>query len=264
MAADPYVLNVAAEIGRLERQAEIQGRASVLPWTTLAPGQHMLDAGSGSGWVARQAARGAPDAQVTGIDLSADFAAAAQALARDEGLGNVTFRQGDVTALPFDAGSFDLVWSQYVLFFLPDPARAIAEFVRVTRPGGRVTLAVTDRAFSMIHPDPTDLATRLGAFRDTVMHGWESRLLPGLCRAAGLTDLSVEIGTDRVHTFLGRASPAQRRNLEESYAVALQRHPELAGGPQAAARLAADLLAFADDPGTDSVSTYWVVSGIRP
>jgi len=45
---------------------------------------------------------------------------------------------GDVQSLPFQSSSFDLVTSRHLLWTLPDPARAIAEWMRVLRPGGRI------------------------------------------------------------------------------------------------------------------------------
>lgn len=55
---------------------------------------------------------------------------------------DLTWRQGDVTALPFPADSFDVVLSQMALMFIGDRAAAVRELVRVTAPGGRVGVLV--------------------------------------------------------------------------------------------------------------------------
>ncbi len=62
--------------------------------------------------------------------------------AKERGLTHVTFRTGDVTALPFEGGSFDAVISRFCLMFLPEIPKAIAEIVRVLKPGGYVSAAV--------------------------------------------------------------------------------------------------------------------------
>jgi ubiquinone/menaquinone biosynthesis C-methylase UbiE len=48
------------------------------------------------------------------------------------------FRQGDAMALPFPDNSFDLAVMALVIFFVPDPAKGVAEMVRVVSPGGTV------------------------------------------------------------------------------------------------------------------------------
>src|SRR5580765_6238446 len=58
------------------------------------------------------------------------------------GFANVTFRTGDVTALPFDANSFDAVTSRFCLMFLPEIPKAAAEIARVLNPGSWLAAAV--------------------------------------------------------------------------------------------------------------------------
>lgn len=56
----------------------------------------------------------------------------------------VQFTQGDALALPYVDGSFDVVLLALVIFFVPDPARAVREMVRVAKPGGMVTTYAWD------------------------------------------------------------------------------------------------------------------------
>ena len=61
---------------------------------------------------------------------------------------DLTWRQGDAAALPFEGGTFDAVLSQMALMFFPDPAGALREMARVARPGGAVAVLIpagTDR-----------------------------------------------------------------------------------------------------------------------
>ncbi|HZU91293.1 MAG TPA: class I SAM-dependent methyltransferase [Stellaceae bacterium] len=96
-----------------------------------------LDVGCGTGFLALElAARGH---RVTGVD----FAPAMIAQARDKAAARgfaVRFEEADAEALPFPAGSFDLVVSRHLLWTLPHPEAAIDEWIRVLRPGGRLAL----------------------------------------------------------------------------------------------------------------------------
>lgn len=262
--SEKYLLDGGPEIDRLERQAALVGHDRVLDHLSAADSQSILDAGAGSGWVSRLIARAIPGARVTGIDVSPDFVAYATRRAAEEGLGNLSHRVGDITALPFESDGFDLVWSQFVVFFLARPDRAIAEFARVARPGGCVTVAVTDSAFQTIWPARPALSHGIAALREAALHGWRSERLPEMMRAAGLTEVRVEIVTDRVYSFTAGACPAQRRNIEESFVRAMVENPDLVGGADRAAQLAQDLLDFVDDPASAAFGTHWIVSARKP
>lgn len=62
--------------------------------------------------------------------------------AAKKGLKQITFRQCDVTALPFDSARFDSVTSRFCLMFLPHLEKTLQEIHRVLKPGGRVSAAV--------------------------------------------------------------------------------------------------------------------------
>jgi ubiquinone/menaquinone biosynthesis C-methylase UbiE len=101
-----------------------------------------LDAGSGTGFLSLELAlRGH---RVTGIDFAPAMLAEARRKAAERGI-SIRFEEADAEQLPFAPGSFDLVVSRHVLWTLPHPEAAIAEWIRVLRPGGR--LAVIDGQF---------------------------------------------------------------------------------------------------------------------
>jgi SAM-dependent methyltransferase len=103
----------------------------------VTEGDRVLDVGSGTG--ALSAAAAAVDSvQVTGIEPSAAFVA----YAREHVDGR--FEVGDALALPFSDRAFDRTLSMLVLNFVPDPAAALQQMMRVTRRGGVVAAAVWD------------------------------------------------------------------------------------------------------------------------
>jgi len=102
--------------------------------------RELLDVGSGVGHWARALSRVLPaEARVTGVDLEPVWVEKANASAASSGLAD-RYRcvLGDMHALPFADATFDCVTCQTVLIHSPDPARAVAEMVRVVRPGGLV------------------------------------------------------------------------------------------------------------------------------
>ncbi len=106
----------------------------------ITDGTHFLDLGCGNGWAARFAAsRGAKS---VGIDASAAMVDRAIAAAVAEGLDTTPdaptgaeFHVGDFAALPFDDGTFNVVWSMEAVYYAPDPDAVLAEVARVTAPG---------------------------------------------------------------------------------------------------------------------------------
>jgi SAM-dependent methyltransferase len=101
----------------------------------VVAGSRVLDVGCGLGDLAAAAA--ARGAAATGVDLAEGMLAAARA--RHPQLELVL---ADGEALPFEAGTFDATLAAFVVNHMPDPERGAAEMVRVTRPGGRVAVAM--------------------------------------------------------------------------------------------------------------------------
>ncbi|WP_287930558.1 methyltransferase domain-containing protein [Arthrobacter sp.] len=108
----------------------------------IGPGTRVLDIGSGLGGVARHLA-GECGATVHGVDLTAEFVAAATDLTKRTGLaGSVEFIQGSALDLPFPDALFDAAVVIHVGMNVRDKDRLFAEAARVLRPGG--VLAVYD------------------------------------------------------------------------------------------------------------------------
>src|SRR5919201_937753 len=114
------------------------------PWQLgrLAPGERVLDLGSGAGTDSLVAAQMVgPDGRVTGIDMTPEMLGRARAAAAELGAENVEFVEAGAERLPFADESFDVVISNGVVDLIPDKDAVFAELHRVLRPGGRIQIA---------------------------------------------------------------------------------------------------------------------------
>ena len=106
-----------------------------LDWLAPEPGLRWLDVGCGTGAFTETVVARCSPSLIEGVDP----AEGQIAFARTRIVApTVRFRQGDAQSLPYPDDSFDLAVMPLVIFFLPEPARGVAEMVRVVRAGGRV------------------------------------------------------------------------------------------------------------------------------
>jgi SAM-dependent methyltransferase len=123
------------------------------PWLTVErltdvleprPGERILEVGPGTGHFALPVARAIlPGGVLAGLDLQQEMLDEVSLRAGERQVENVELRQGDATALPYDASSFDAAYLVTVLGEIPDQAAALRELRRVLRPGGRLVFGET-------------------------------------------------------------------------------------------------------------------------
>ena len=96
----------------------------------------LLEVPVGTGILTMPVYKELPEADITCLDYSAEMMEAAKKRADLAGISHITFRQGDVGALPFEDGSFDIVLSLNGFHAFPDKEAAWRETYRVLKPGG--------------------------------------------------------------------------------------------------------------------------------
>lgn len=117
-------------IGGLAATIELAKRAGI------RSGSEVLDAGSGLGGPSRYLAQ-TFGCRVAGVDLAPTYVAIAELLAKRCNLTDkMSYRAGNIAALPFPDASFDLVWTQHVVMNIADRVGLYREFLRVLKPGG--------------------------------------------------------------------------------------------------------------------------------
>lgn len=168
-------------------------------------GMDVLDLGCGDGTTALPIAQ--RGAHVKGVDIAQNLVAAGNRRAKDAGLDNLTFHEGDASDLHGIAdASFDLTLSVFGAMFAPRPSDVAKEMVRVTRPGGRVVMG------NWIPNDPTFVAQVLKisseftppppeGFVSPMTWGVESNIVKRFSQA-GVPKEKIEMSKD---TFIFRA-----------------------------------------------------------
>lgn len=151
-------------------------------WAGPAP-RDVLDVGCGTGFLALLVA--ALGHRVVGVDAAEAMLAEAKAKAEREQL-LVRFQQADAEQLPFGENAFDLVLERHVIWTLPNPSGALAEWMRVLRPGGRLVLIEGDWK-STGHEDYAPIKAALPLYG-----GRPAEALAEFIRGCGFTRFAIE------------------------------------------------------------------------
>lgn len=134
----------AADLDRIPSAAidSFAGVGYFFDLAAVAPGEVVLDLGSGSGTDAFLAALAVGEAgSVIGVDMTAEQLAKAAELAEQAGIGNAEFREGQIEQPPVEPGSVDCVISNGVINLSPDKPAVFAAAAAALRPGGRLAIA---------------------------------------------------------------------------------------------------------------------------
>lgn len=137
-------------------------------------GQKILDLAAGTGASSVVLARSGADV------VAADFSQGmiAEGRRRHGGVTGITFQQADAMDLPFADNEFDTVTISYGLRNVHDPKKALAEMLRVTKPGGRIVIA----EFSHVHP----------AWLAALYRFYNARILPTVARIVSSNDVAYD------------------------------------------------------------------------
>lgn len=189
-------------------------KRAIMEQLALQEGAAILDIGCGTGQDVLDLAQAVgPHGRVVGIDSSETMLEAARARTAQAQLA-VEYVLADATQLPFADASFDACLASRVLGHLREPERALAEMVRVARPGARIVVADGDMDLIAIDiPDRALARKMIHAACDQMVQGWIGRRLPRLFQLAGLGNIWIE----------GRLMPLDYAFFQMTFRGVLQR-----------------------------------------
>ena len=195
-----------------------------------------------------------------GVDLSHERLNAGSGA----GIGGLAGARATADHLPFAGGSFDLVYSRFLLQYLADPASALTEMRRVARPGGTVVLQDLDSQLVNNYPPDEVLEGLMGEFLAASKGSLDvfiGRKLYSLATTAGLKEVTVR--TNAYHLIAGTADARTMAAWELKVEIA---YPSVvrALGDDKARELRCRFLKYLADPCTLTYSTLFTVCGSVP
>ncbi|MHC0429285.1 class I SAM-dependent methyltransferase [Streptomyces sp. O3] len=236
----------------------------------IKDGDLVLDVGCGAGYTTRLAARRAGSGRAQGLDLSGPMLARARESAEREGVGNVSFEQGDAQVHPLPRDSFDVAISRFGMMFFADPVAAFANIRRALRPGGRVAFICA------AEPEGNQWLQALTALRDILpLKGFGAPGGPGmfsLAERGRAQTLLADAGFTHVDAAHVAAYGTWGRDADDAAAFMLNSGPGHHAASQvseearrrARQRLTDTLRAYEQDGTLRMRGTAWLLTASRP
>lgn len=188
ISSDLYAQDEAASIPLQALHASL-GCGNPTALAALAPGETVLDLGSGGGIdVLLAASRVGPTGFVYGLDMTDEMLALAEQNRAAAGAGNVQFLKGEIESIPLPDQAVDVIISNCVINLAADKAQVLREACRVLRPGGR--LAVSDVVAQ--GELPADLRHSMAAWAGCIAGALEEQEYRRLLSNAGFTEIGIE------------------------------------------------------------------------
>ena len=203
------------QLGRIPEGADLGlGSGNPVANADLQEGETVLDLGSGGGIDSFLASeKVGPSGRVIGVDMTPEMVTRARSNAREGGYTNVDFRLGEIESLPVADATVDVIISNCVLNLSPERDRALAEALRVLKPGGR--LVISDLVCDV--PVPARLREEVEAVTACLPVEREAYL--SQLAAAGFVDVTISAGRP-YPPEAASSSPVVRRIAAEEPALA--------------------------------------------
>ena len=263
-ATAAYIMEDPREGSRLEQKIDPDVWVQTYLEPHLFPGAQVLDVGCGPGTILRAAASSDRRARGVGIDLGP----VRIRQAKEKNLDNrsLQFFRGDVQELQFESGTFDVVYSRMLLQDVPDKEKAVAEMVRVCKPGGTVLMQDLDGQLVWHYPEDAlmqQTVTRvLGSLQHSGFDPFVGRKLFWLGRNAGLDNVRVQV--ECYHLIAGAIDPDLFKQWELKLEIAKPRMQEALGSGYEAGEEVRRFLSYLRRPDTLTYSNVFTVAGEKP
>lgn len=260
----PYIMDDPREAMRLELKVDPEAWVQKYLAHRLFHGAEVLSVGCGPGVILREIAEQDFSIRATGIDISANRVR--DAIERHSDNKRVKFVCGDAQAMQFPSNSFDIVYSRMLFQYLQRKEQAIAEMVRVCRPGGTVLLQDLDGQLLWHYPEEPavqrTLEKVLAALGRTGFDPFVGRKLFRLAQIGGLEHIKVQV--ECYHLIAGELDPQVFRQWKLKLDIAMPKIAQVLGSEREAKEQANRFLDYLSRPDTLTYSTVFTVTGEKP
>jgi SAM-dependent methyltransferase len=252
------------EGSRLEQKIDPDAWVEKYLEAHLFPGAQVLDVGCGPGTILRAASSSARRFRGVGIDLGQNRVRQAQQKNADN--AKLQFFRGDAQELEFESGTFDVVYARMLLQYVPDKEKAVAEMVRVCKPGGKVLMQDLDGQLVWHYPEDALMQqTVTRVLRSLDPSGFDpfvGRKLFWLARNAGLDNIKVQV--ECYHLIAGAIDSEQFKHWELKLEIAKPRMQAALGSDYEAAEEVRRFLSYLRRPDSLTYSNSFTVIGEKP
>lgn len=259
-----YVLENDRESARLEKMSRISAYqpSEEVTKITFKQGQKVLDAGCGSGLVARYIADHYPGVSVEACDLSPVRIEQAKEIRGKEGKQDIRFFVSRLESIDAPDCTYDRVTCRYVFEFLSDPMKVLSEFQRVLKPGGQLLVIQFDGfIFNYFHRN-SELDGMLGIIRKELqMDMFLGRRIPSLMMDAGFIGVDWDV---KAYGFKGEELEGEREQMWERLDFAMPALENVLGSREKAEKFRDIYCREMVKPGSVIFYNKFLVSGAKP
>ncbi len=260
----PYIMDDPREAQRLLDKVDAHAWIQKFIEPNLRGVRSLLSVGCGPGVFLRELAENHPEIEVVGVDMSSSRVRGAEE--RLQGLPNARACVGNAQSLPFETNSFDLVFSRFLIEYLPDKAGAVQEMSRVCSEGGKLLLQDLDGQLVWHYPEDAELQKTtdqiLGHLAGTGFDPFVGRKLFSLCVGAMLADVQVQL--DPYHLYAGCIEEKQFSQWQSKLEIARPQLVAALGSEEAAWQYSERFLEYLRSPETLTYSCLFTVTATKP
>jgi SAM-dependent methyltransferase len=261
--AQAYIMEDPREAQRLLDKVDSDAWISKFLEPRLTGVRSLLSVGCGPGVFLRELAENHPEIDIVGVDISPSRVSEAEKRLR--GLPNARACVGDALSLPFESNSFDLVFSRFLLEYLPDKLRAVREMARVCSQGGKLLLQDLDGQLIWHFPEDAELQDDtkriLNHLDGTGFDPFVGRKLFSLCLGAKLTDIQVHV--EPYHLYAGSISEREFSQWKSKLEIAAPQLKAALGNEEAAREYSRRFLGYLRSPETLTYSCLFTVTATK-
>jgi len=259
-----YFMEDPREAERLEQKVNPEAWVKKYLERFIRPESEVLCVGCGPGSILRAVSAFHPTIRATGIDISQRRIE--QARERSVEYPNLQFFCGNATEMQFARRTFDVVMTRMLLQYLSQKEKAVAEMVRVAKPGATVLLQDLDGQLIWHYPEDTVITNAVaqvtGALAESGFDPLVGRKLFWLAQKAGLEEIEVDV--EPYHLVVGEIDPTSSQQWKLKLEIARPSMVRALGSEKEADEQIRRFMDYLSRPDTLTYSNVFTITGKKP